>query len=271
MRQAGVFLINKAKGNIIWKLGGTAVPPMGGEPVLKIVGDPETTIQGQHDARFHEMGPSPSMTTTRSCLVQHAGVKYSIDQADDEATMVWEYVAPSGDTSKVMGSARRYDTNTMPYDELVGNRILRSERDRCRLGQRGTLRWLHCGRRFRRCTDDRTVSQRHRGKSNANGAPERTRSVRTSGLGRPLVSLRSNEAPNQPAPEWQCPVFCGAVKPAPPGSEAAYADEPNYRRDDPHSVKPACRASLLGVATDQADCHPQCESAVSGPENRSVG
>jgi hypothetical protein len=118
MRQAGVFLIDKTTGDILWKLGGTAVPPMGGEPVLKIAGDPEVTIQGQHDARFQPDGDISLYDDHTNLPGAARGIEYSIDRGNDEATMVWEYIAPSGDTSSVMGSVRRYDTNTMPYDEV---------------------------------------------------------------------------------------------------------------------------------------------------------
>jgi hypothetical protein len=117
MRQAGVFLIDKQSGSIVWKLGGTSVPPMGGEPVLKIVGDPEVAIQGQHDARFQPDGDISLYDDHTKLPGAARGIEYSIDEGDDEATMVWEYVAPSGHSTSVMGSVRIYDTNTMPYDE----------------------------------------------------------------------------------------------------------------------------------------------------------
>jgi hypothetical protein len=91
---------------------------MGGEPVLKIAGDPEVTIQGQHDARFQPDGDISLYDDHTKLPGAARGIEYSIDRGNDEATMVWEYIAPSGDTSSVMGSVRRYDTNTMPYDEV---------------------------------------------------------------------------------------------------------------------------------------------------------
>jgi hypothetical protein len=118
MRQAGVFLIEKHSEKILWKLGATAAPPMGGEPVLKIVGDPEGAIQGQHDVRFQPNGDISLYDDHTKLPGATRGVEYSIDLKDDEATMVWEYVAPSGDTTEVMGSVRRYDSNTMPYDQV---------------------------------------------------------------------------------------------------------------------------------------------------------
>lgn len=117
MRQAGVFLIDKTTGGIIWKLGGTTVPPKGGEPVLKIVGDPEGTIQGQHDARFQPDGAISLYDDHTELPGAARAAQYDIDTSDLTATMAWEYVAPSGDTSDVMGSTRRYDGNTLPYDE----------------------------------------------------------------------------------------------------------------------------------------------------------
>ena len=34
--------------------------------------------------------------------------------------MQWECLAPSGDSTNVMGSVRRHDSNTMPFDEAGG-------------------------------------------------------------------------------------------------------------------------------------------------------
>jgi hypothetical protein len=115
MRDVGVFLINKATGNVIWKLGGTSVPPMGGEPVLKIVGDPEGMIQGQHDARFQPDDEISLFDDHTDAPGVARAIQYGIDTSDETATMTWEYAA--GSSSDSMGSVRRYDANSMPYDE----------------------------------------------------------------------------------------------------------------------------------------------------------
>jgi PKD repeat protein len=118
MREVGVFLIDKTTGKIIWKMGGTSVPPMGGEPVLSIAGDPEGTIQGQHDARFEPDG-AISMFDDHTGLTGAArAVQYSISASSNTATMDWEYAAPSGDHTSRMGSVRRYDVTGQAYDQL---------------------------------------------------------------------------------------------------------------------------------------------------------
>jgi hypothetical protein len=117
MRHAGVFLIDKATKAIVWKLGGTDVAPLDGEPVLTIEGDPESTIQGQHDARFQPNGDISMFDDHTGLPGAARGVEYAIDSADDTATMNWMYASPAGRSSNSMGSTRRYDTNSMPYDE----------------------------------------------------------------------------------------------------------------------------------------------------------
>lgn len=121
MRGVGVLLIDKSTGSIIWKLGGTSVPPMDGEPVLSILGDPEGTIVGQHDARFQPNGDVSLFDDHTKALGAARGVEYAINTSASTATMLWEYPAPSGDNSRSMGSMRMYDANTMPYDETGTN------------------------------------------------------------------------------------------------------------------------------------------------------
>jgi hypothetical protein len=117
MRHVGVFLIDKASKAIEWKLGGTDVAPLDGEPVLVIDGDPESTIQGQHDARFQPNGDVSIFDDHTGLPGAARGVEYTIDSTGETATMDWMYVSPAGRSSNSMGSVRRYDVNSMPYDE----------------------------------------------------------------------------------------------------------------------------------------------------------
>jgi hypothetical protein len=117
MRHVGVFLIDKATGDIIWKLGGTSVAPMNGEPVLTITGDPEGAIEGQHDARFQSDNAITMFDDHTGLSGAARGVEYSIDTSNETANLVWEYAEPTGQSSASMGSVRIYDQNTMPYDE----------------------------------------------------------------------------------------------------------------------------------------------------------
>jgi hypothetical protein len=118
MRHIGVVLIDKATGNILWKLGGTNVAPLDNEPVLSIVGDPESTIIGQHDARFQPDGDISLFDDHTDDAGAARAVEYTVNTTDDTATMDWMYPTPSGVTSNAMGSTRRYDQNLEPYDQV---------------------------------------------------------------------------------------------------------------------------------------------------------
>jgi hypothetical protein len=120
MRQSGLYLIDKATGDIIWKLGGTSVPPMGGEPVLTITGDPEDGPIGQHDARFEPNGDVSMFDDHTKTTGAARAIEYVINSTNDTATMSWEYMAPSGANVNAMGSLRRYDGDDTTYD-YTGN------------------------------------------------------------------------------------------------------------------------------------------------------
>lgn len=118
MRNVGVFLIDKATGDIVWKLGGTSVAPMDGEPDLVISGDPDGGFVGQHDARFQPDGAVTLYDDRAKTSGVPRGVEYSIDTSTDTATMLWQYASPWGKGPKNnMGSVRMYDSNTLPYDQ----------------------------------------------------------------------------------------------------------------------------------------------------------
>jgi hypothetical protein len=117
MRNVGVYLIDKLTGKPEWKLGGTSVAPQSGEPQLKILDDPETTISGQHDARFEPDGNISMFDDHTSLSGAARGVQYAIDTKAHTATMDWEYTTPTGDSDASMGSLRRYDADTTTYDQ----------------------------------------------------------------------------------------------------------------------------------------------------------
>ncbi len=121
MRNVGVFLVDKTTGDIIWKLGGTAVAPMDGEPVLNITNDPETTISGQHDARFEPNGQISMFDDHTAAKNAGRGVEYAINTSTNTAMMVWEYVDPSHVSQQGMGSVRIYDSNQVTYDQAGSN------------------------------------------------------------------------------------------------------------------------------------------------------
>lgn len=117
MRQAGVFLINKKTKQIIWKLGGTAVAPLDHEPVIRVVGTSEGGFIGQHDARFQPNGKISMFDDHTRTTGAARGIVYSINSANNTASPVWQYVAPSGENVDAMGSFRRYDSSTLTFDE----------------------------------------------------------------------------------------------------------------------------------------------------------
>ena len=115
----GVFLIDKATGDVIWKMGGTALnsgDPEEGQTnpakYLTITGDSETTFCGQHDARFV---PTPNSAVEdislyddhTNCAAAARGAEYAIDTTADTATLDYQYAQPQGFPVAATGSFRR--------------------------------------------------------------------------------------------------------------------------------------------------------------------
>jgi hypothetical protein len=114
-----VFLIDRATGAVIWKLGGTAFTASDPEvhqsvPAVHLAttGDSETMFCGQHDARFV---PTPNAAVEdvsvfddhTNCTGAARGVEYSIDVAGGTATPDFQYDYPSGQSVGATGSFRR--------------------------------------------------------------------------------------------------------------------------------------------------------------------
>lgn len=98
-----VFLVSKASGSLVWKMGG-ATYNKDGAPYIQVEGDTETAFYRQHDARF-QPGAQISMFDDHTGEPGVArGVVYSIDFASDVATVVWAYAGSA--TSTAMGSFR---------------------------------------------------------------------------------------------------------------------------------------------------------------------
>ena len=98
-----VYAINKADGEIIWKLGGTSTPQS-----LTVVGDPESNpLGGQHDARMSDDGTLTIYDNNSLESTAPRGVSYEIDLEDRTATMVESVSDPDVTASACCGSATR--------------------------------------------------------------------------------------------------------------------------------------------------------------------
>jgi len=99
-----VYLINKADGEIIWKLGGTPTPKS-----LTVVGDPEENpLGGQHDARLLEDGTVTIYDNNSLETTAPRAVSYEIDLEAMTAMMVESVSDPDVPTSPCCGSATRF-------------------------------------------------------------------------------------------------------------------------------------------------------------------
>ena len=121
LRHAGLYLISKTTGKVLWKLGGTSFNKDGAQ-IITITSDSQTSFYGQHDARFRPNGTStvfnvslfddhsPLPTAGGGVPGKARGVEYQIDLTQGTAKVVWQYLgaSPSGAT----GSFRRYDDGT---------------------------------------------------------------------------------------------------------------------------------------------------------------
>jgi Arylsulfotransferase (ASST) len=108
-----VYEINRATGNIVWKLGGTATPKS-----LTVLNDPYASypLGGQHDARRLADG---TITVHDNFSNQNRGpraVRYSINAEQGTATLVESRSDADAQASQCCGSARRLPSG----DWLIG-------------------------------------------------------------------------------------------------------------------------------------------------------
>jgi arylsulfotransferase ASST len=108
-----VFLISRATGTILWKLGGTAFNRDGAE-ILLILADPQIAFYRQHDARFQPNGDISLFDDHGAGSGPARGVEYELDLAGGTARLVWQYLGNA--TSSAMGSFRRYPDG----DSVIG-------------------------------------------------------------------------------------------------------------------------------------------------------
>jgi hypothetical protein len=99
-----VYKIDKASGNVVWKLGGTWTPKS-----LAVKGDPEGAypLGGQHDVRLQPDGTITIHDNRTNLPDSPRGVRYSIDEGARTATMVEQVTDPAVSSSFCCGSSRR--------------------------------------------------------------------------------------------------------------------------------------------------------------------
>ncbi|NNN21715.1 MAG: hypothetical protein HKL80_06925 [Acidimicrobiales bacterium] len=112
---SAVYDINIQTGKILWKLGGNNIT-CDGEQHLAIANDPETTISGQHDAKFISNDEVTLYDDHTAMSGASRGIEYKIDTTTNTATMIWEYQNPSGSAAIMTGSLYRYDNGN---DNLI--------------------------------------------------------------------------------------------------------------------------------------------------------
>lgn len=111
-----VMLVNRASGQIVWKLGGTPANH-DGAPSLTITGDSAAPFSGQHDARFRPNGDVSLFDDRTGGTGAARGVEYAIDTTAGTATLTWQYASPDGVISNATGSFRRSADGT---DNVIG-------------------------------------------------------------------------------------------------------------------------------------------------------
>ena len=108
-----VYEINRATGNVVWKLGGTTTPRS-----LTVLNDPYGSypLGSQHDARRL---PDGTVTIHDNFTYQNRGpraVRYQIDPQAGTATLVESITDPDAAASQCCGSARKLPSG----DWLIG-------------------------------------------------------------------------------------------------------------------------------------------------------
>ncbi len=99
-----IYKVDKATGEIVWKLGGTWTPKS-----LQVLNDPEGAYPfgGQHDVRLLPDGTITLYDNNTGLGTPPRAVRYAIDEANRTATLVEQMTDPLVPNSFCCGSARR--------------------------------------------------------------------------------------------------------------------------------------------------------------------
>jgi hypothetical protein len=100
-----VFYVDRGTGNVVWKLGGTAVNK-DGAAIVRLVDDPAVNFNLQHDARFLPNGDVSLFDDHGAGIGVARGVEYAIDHDAGTATVAWQFLGKNA--SAFEGSFRRY-------------------------------------------------------------------------------------------------------------------------------------------------------------------
>lgn len=98
-----VFLVSKATGKVIWKMGGSPYTK-DGAPYLTVTGDPQTSFYRQHDARFLPNNQVSLFDDETGKPGPARGAIYTYDVSAGTATFAWQYLGAV--SSSAMGSFR---------------------------------------------------------------------------------------------------------------------------------------------------------------------
>lgn len=120
----GVYKIDRATGDILWKLGGTTTPES-----LTVLNDPyaSSPMGGQHDARVLPDGTLTVHENGTDLGRPPRAVRYEIDEVAGTATLIESVTDSEAPTSACCGSARRSSDGSWLMS--WGNRSLVTEFD----------------------------------------------------------------------------------------------------------------------------------------------
>lgn len=100
-----LYYVNRASGQVEWKLGGTTYNKDGGK-YIAVTADPESAFSMQHDARFTSNGDVTLFDDHGAGAGVARGVEYAIDHDQGTASVVWQFLGSVPSTAE--GSFRRY-------------------------------------------------------------------------------------------------------------------------------------------------------------------
>lgn len=97
-----VYAVDRASGNVLWKLGGTQTPQS-----LRVVGDSVTDFGGQHDVRVLPDGTITAHDNGTGLGRPPRALRFRIDTGAMTATLVEQVADRAGARSPCCGSARK--------------------------------------------------------------------------------------------------------------------------------------------------------------------